>query len=46
MSLIGIAVALAWLVQPSVRAVRRPRPAAASDSAQDEPAESPVATVL
>jgi hypothetical protein len=26
MSVIGIAAALAWLAQPSVRAVRRPRP--------------------
>jgi MFS family permease len=45
MSLIGIAVALAWLVQPSVRAVRRPRRAPASGP-QEEPAESPVATAL
>jgi MFS family permease len=46
MSLIGIAVALAWLVQPSVRAVRRPRPVPAGGSAHEEPAESPVATAL
>jgi len=47
MSAIGIAVALAWLVQPSVRAVRRPRrPVPADGGSQEEPAESPVATVL
>ena len=36
MSVIGIAAALAWLVQPSVRAVRRPLPAPADPA----PAES------
>jgi hypothetical protein len=46
MSLIGIAVALAWLVQPSVRAVRRPSRKPAGASPHEEPAESPVATVL
>jgi MFS family permease len=46
MSLVGIAVALAWLVQPSVRAVRRPSRKPAGDTPQEEPAESPVATVL
>jgi MFS family permease len=42
MSVIGIAVALAWLVQPSVRAVRRPR----REPRDRPPAEAPpVATV-
>jgi MFS family permease len=42
MSLIGIAVALAWLVQPSVRAVRRPR----REPQEPAPSEPPVATAL
>jgi MFS family permease len=45
MSLIGIAVALAWLVQPSVRAVRRPRREPTGSSPHEEPVE-PVATAL
>jgi MFS family permease len=41
MSVIGIAVALAWLVQPSVRAVRRPQPVVADHA--PEPETPPVA---
>ncbi len=40
MSAIGVAAALAWLVQPSVRAVRRPRPPA-PDVPPAEPAPTP-----
>jgi MFS family permease len=40
MSAIGVAAALAWLVQPSVRAVRRPRPPA-PDVPPVEPAPTP-----
>jgi MFS family permease len=42
MSVIGIAAALAWLVQPSVRAVRRPVPAI-PDHPPAEPETPPVA---
>jgi hypothetical protein len=41
MSVIGIVVALAWLLQPSVRAVRRPAP----QPEERTPAEPPIATV-
>jgi MFS family permease len=41
MSVIGIAAALAWLVQPSVRAVRRPAP----EPRDRGRADAPVATV-
>ncbi|HEY7621203.1 MAG TPA: MFS transporter [Solirubrobacteraceae bacterium] len=41
MSVIGIAAALAWLVQPSVRAVRRPQPVVADHA--PEPETPPVA---
>jgi MFS family permease len=43
MSAIGIVVALAWLVQPSVRAVRRPLPAIAEHRPAEEPEAPPVA---
>jgi MFS family permease len=43
MSAIGIVVALAWLVQPSVRAVRRPLPAIAEHRPAEEPETPPVA---
>jgi MFS family permease len=43
MSVIGIVVALAWLVQPSVRAVRRPLPAIAEHRPAEEPEAPPVA---
>ena len=43
MSVIGIVVALAWLVQPSVRAVRRPLPAIADHAPAEEPETPPVA---
>jgi MFS family permease len=43
MSVIGIAVALAWLAQPSVRAVRRPHPEP-RDRPPADSAEAPVAT--
>jgi MFS family permease len=42
MSVIGIAAALAWLVQPSVRAVRRPAPLPA-DHAAAAPETPPIA---
>jgi hypothetical protein len=42
MSVIGIAAALAWLVQPSVRAVRRPAPLPA-DHASAAPETPPIA---
>jgi MFS family permease len=40
MSVVGIVAALAWLAQPSVRAVRRPRP----EQRDRPPAAKPVAT--
>jgi MFS family permease len=43
MSVIGIVVALAWLMQPSVRAVRRPLPAIAEHGPAEEPETPPVA---
>jgi MFS family permease len=44
MSVIGIAAALAWLAQPSVRAVRRPRRRPAAETAPaPEPAEREIA---
>jgi cyanate permease len=45
MSVIGIAVALAWLAQPSVRAVRRPR-REPSDLPPTEARKPPVASAL
>lgn len=45
MSAIGIAAAVAWLAQPSARAVRRPRPKPADTLPVEPAAQRPVATV-
>ena len=43
MSAVGLVGALAWLAQPSVRAVRRPLPAIADHAPAEEPETPPVA---